>query len=453
MNIQTKSQTQGSVLLVALLTATVIGISLSSYLTLTSNQHLAVFRSSSWSECIPVAEAGIEEAMTQINSTAITKLWANNWTWGTDRYYHKTHSVGNDGSYYEVAINPIDPPVIVSTAYVRAPLVPTSAFGMILGSVSSARTPNPSVKRRVQVNTIRSSSFNGAMVAKGTIDFSGQNVTTDSFDSSDPKHSTNGKWDAANAKAGGDVRTNARDGKVAAIDVGNADIKGHVATGPLGVVTVGSGGSVGDLAWVNGGKQGIQPGYSAGDSNIEILDVQEPFSGGYFTPIGGTVGGITYDYILDQSGNNKLSSFGGNVLVTGNATLWVTDSVSFAGMGSIEIKPGASLTLYVSAPTATIGGHGIINGNGSASSFQYYGLPSNTSLKLTGNASFTGTVYAPQAAFSLGGGGADPHGFVGACVVNTVKMNGHFNFHYDEALRKLIRGPYVPCSWDELDPS
>jgi hypothetical protein len=181
--------------------------------------------------------------------------------------------------------------------------------------------------------------------------------------------------------------------------------------------------------------------------------VEEPFSAGYFTPIGGTVGDIKYDYMLDQSGNNKLSSFGGKVLVTGNATLWVTDSVSFGGMDSIEIKPGASLTLYVSAPTATIGGHGIINGNGSATSFQYYGLPSNTAVKLTGNASFTGTLYAPQAAFSLGGGGSNPNDFSGACVVNTVKMNGRFHFHYDEALRKLIPGPYVACSWDELDPN
>ena len=113
MKIRTQSQSQGSVLLVTLLTAAIIGLALASYLTLTSNQHLAVFRSTSWNEGIPVAEAGIEEALTQIYECGITNLSANNWAWGTDRYYHKTRSIGNDGSYYEVAINPVDPPVTI----------------------------------------------------------------------------------------------------------------------------------------------------------------------------------------------------------------------------------------------------------------------------------------------------------------------------------------------------
>ena len=453
MKIRTQSQSQGSVLLVALLTAAIIGLALASYLTLCSNQSLSVFRSTSWNEGIPVAEAGIEEALTQIYYTGITNLSANNWTWGTDGFYHKTRSVGNDGSYYEVVINPVDPPVIVSTAYARAPLVPSSAFGMILGTVSSGGPPNPYVKRRVQVNTIGSASVSGAMVAKGNIDFSGQNVGTDSFDSRDPNYSTNGRWDPAKTKAGGDVRTNARDGKVAAIDVGNANIKGHVGTGPLGVVDVGSGGSVGDLAWVNASTQGIESGYRTDDENMDISDVKEPFSGGAFTPIGHKVGKINYTYVLPLDGNYKLSSISGKVLVTGNATLWVTDSVAFATGDFIQIAPGASLKLYVSAATATIGGNGVINGDGSANSFAYYGLPTNTSLKMNANAKFTGTVYAPQANFHLGGGGSDPYDFNGACVVNTVKMNGHFHFHYDEALRKLIPGRYVANSWDELDPN
>src|SRR5207249_9584570 len=84
MKIRTQSQAQGSVLLVSLLTATVIGIALSSYLTLTSNQNQSVFRSQTWNEGIPVAEAGIEEALTQINLYGIPNFLANNWTWGLD---------------------------------------------------------------------------------------------------------------------------------------------------------------------------------------------------------------------------------------------------------------------------------------------------------------------------------------------------------------------------------
>jgi hypothetical protein len=148
-----------------------------------------------------------------------------------------------------------------------------------------------------------------------------------------------------------------------------------------------------------------------------------------------------------------LSSFSGKVLVTGNATLWVTDSITFGSGEYIEIAPGASLKLYVSAATASFGGNGVINGNGSATSFAYYGLPTNTSLNMNANASFTGTIYAPEADFHMGGGGSNPYDFVGACVVNTVKMNGHFHFHYDEALRKVTTGRYVAISWNEVDPN
>src|SRR2546427_13039882 len=121
MKIRTKSQTQGSVLLVALLTATIIGLALGSYLTLTSNQHQAVFRSMTFNQGIAVAEAGVEEALTQIHYNGITNFSANNWTWGLDGCYHKQRLIGTDGASYDVAIKPVNPPGITSTAFVRAP--------------------------------------------------------------------------------------------------------------------------------------------------------------------------------------------------------------------------------------------------------------------------------------------------------------------------------------------
>ena len=453
MKIQTKAQTEGSVLLVSLLTASVIGVALGSYLTLTSNQHQSVYRSNIWNEGIPVAEAGVEEALSQIYYHGITNFSANNWTWGLDRGYHKTRYVGDAGAYYDVVIQLVDPPVIVSTGYIPAPLAPSSGLGMILGTVNSAGTARRYIKRRVVVNTVMNSGYDAPIVAKGAIDFSGQNVQTDGFNSRDPNYSTNGMYDPnpAKTKPLGDVRSNVGGGT--AINVGNADIKGHLTTGPSGVVLVGSGGSVGDNAWVSAGTQGIQPGYRYDDSNMEIIDVKEPFSSGYFTPVGGDVNGVNYTYLLPLDGNYKLGSLGGKVLVTGNATLWVTDSVQFTGQDTIQIAPGASLKLYVSAPTATIGGKGIINGNGAVNSFQYFGLPTNTTFDFKANASFTGTVYAPQANLSLGGGGNDVYDFVGAVVVNTVKLNGHIHFHYDEDVRRLIPGPYVAVSWNEVDPN
>jgi hypothetical protein len=54
----------------------------------------------------------------------------------------------------------------------------------------------------------------------------------------------------------------------------------------------------------------------------------------------------------------------------------------------------------------------------------------------------------------MSGGGGTAYDFVGASITGTVIMNGHFNFHYDEALR--TRGPikgYVLTSWNEMAPT
>ena len=91
---------------------------------------------------------------------------------------------------------------------------------------------------------------------------------------------------------------------------------------------------------------------------------------------------------------------------------------------------------------------------GSALNFEYFGLPTNTSIALSGNAAFTGSIYAPSAALTLGGGGSTTYDFVGSTITATVTMNGHFKFHYDESLARL--GPsrgYVVSSWNEISPN
>jgi hypothetical protein len=92
-----------------------------------------------------------------------------------------------------------------------------------------------------------------------------------------------------------------------------------------------------------------------------------------------------------------------------------------------------------------------VNIVGTAKSFQYFGLPTNTSLSWSGNANYIGTIYAPQATMTLGGGGNDDYDYQGACICKAITMNGHFNFHYDEDLKK--NGPvggFAVSSWQEL---
>jgi hypothetical protein len=131
--------------------------------------------------------------------------------------------------------------------------------------------------------------------------------------------------------------------------------------------------------------------------------------------------------------------------------LYVTGNFSMSGQSYFKISPGASLKLYVGGSSASLGGQGVLNEAGNAANFSYHGLPGNTSLSLSGNAAFTGTIYAPNADFSLGGGGNNNYDFVGASVTKTATMNGHFNFHYDENLARV--GPakdFIVTSWNEM---
>ncbi len=423
---------QGSVLLIVLLTVTIIGISMAAYLDLIGNQNISTMRSIEWNSGISVAEAGIEEALTHIYHNG-TNLASEGWTL-SGSYYTKERTLGD--SKYITSISVTDPPEIISSAYVRVPL--------------GTNFINP--PRTIRVTTANDALFAKGMVAKGQIDLSGNNIKTDSFDSTDPAYSTGGAYDPAKAKDNGDIATNSA--MIDSLDVWNADIFGKASTGPGGTVKIGPNGSVGSEAWHLAGNKGIEPGWSSDDMNVSFPDVSVPFSGGALTPSSGSVGGTNYDYVV-TSGNWELASLSMNgnekLIALGDAVLYVSGSVSLTGNAYITVATNSTLKLYVGGPSASFGGNGIANTPGSATNFVYYGLPTNTSLSMSGNAAFTGAIYAPSAAFTLGGGGSSPYDFVGSSVTASVKMNGHFSFHYDENLGK--NGPrrgYVITSWNEI---
>ncbi len=461
MKITTHTGPQGSALLLALLTGFVICIALTTYLYLVSNQNRSVMRSMSWNSSIPVVEAGIEEALTQLHYTNPNNLVVNGWSaMSADGFYHKFNDLGG-GFAYDVGVKPplagaADVPTIESMGYAPAPANIASYYstpwGMILGGLVPQFAPqSASAKRKVRVLAKRQTPVQYAMLAKGQIDLNGNNIATDSFDSTIASYNTNGKYDKAKSRDHGDVASNS--GIVDAIDSGNANLRGHVSTGANGSVAVGSNGTIGDKAWTLS-HIGIEDGWVTDDANVDIPDVEVPFKTG-ITPIGGQyppLTGPTYDYIL-TNGNYILSSFSGKVLVTGSAKLLVNSSFNFSGSDGITINPGANLEVYVAASSASLGGNGVQN-PGDAMSFIYYGLNSNTSLSFGGNSTFTGTIYAPYADFKLGGSGSGDYDFVGASVTQTVTMTGHFHFHYDESLaRRFPIREYVVFSWNELNPN
>ena len=414
----------GHVLMATMLMAGILGIALAGYLKLASVQNDAIARSQLWNVAISVAEAGIEEALTQMNYT--NNLNSSGWASGTSSY-SKTRSLS--GNQYVTTIYAVDPnhPYIISTGMVRQ--LPGNNF----------------ISRVVKVTAERSGMFPKGIVAKGQINLQGNNLSTDSFDS------RKGPYSAQTPGDQGDVATNS--GLTNTLNVGNANIHGHASTGPGGSISIGPNGAVGSHSWQQT-HSGFQAGWTNDDMNVNFPDVDFPYASGW-TPSGGKIGKQTYAFILgsvNYYANGNVSLSGQDVLlVTNNASLVVNGSFSMAGNSQILILTNASLKLYVNG-SASVGGNGVINNNVSPTNFFFYGLTNNTSLSLSGNAAFSGVIYAPDAAFSMNGGGnSSTADFIGASVTRTVNMNGHFNFHYDESLGSATQsGGYQITSWSEL---
>jgi len=278
--------------------------------------------------------------------------------------------------------------------------------------------------------------------AKGTIDMNGNKLSVDSFDSSDPNYSdANGMYDKNERKAGVTVATNL--GINDALDVGNADIWGHVATGPGGSIDALKNGLVGDAAWHSGGNKGVESGYSSTDADIPFPPIMAPASGA--SPPVDASGNL-----LLGSGTYEIGALTANIVVTGHATLIVRTSLSMKGNDAIVLNPGATLNLYVYAASATFGSGSYNFTTGSrATNLRYYGMPSNTSISFNGNTSFEGVLYAPHADLSMSGGGSGLN-FCGSALTKSVSMNGSYNFHFDEALLKEASPGYVIVSWNEI---
>jgi hypothetical protein len=520
-----KSNEQGAVLLIVLISSLILGITLASYLQYTATQTRSIMRSQAWNSAIPVAEAGIEEAMAHINNSVIGTNWTlNGWTVVSNQFEKSGRAIGGK---YVAQISADELPIITCT-----------------GFATDGRAGVPLV-RKVQVTTSRFATGLKGLVTKSDLIMVG-NASIDSFDSEDARYNTGGRYDPAKHKDGG----------YAASVYGNFSgqvVHGSVGTGPTGTAT----GTVGDFGWTKS-SAGIQPGHYANDVNFSFPDVQPPFSGGGATPTSGTVTLTNYSYLTsivtsatmpnplpagtittNFSGTNTVASYpigvlahtittntthsrtksdpvpgtflnltvqgqwnefdlitsysypavtysysstGTNAIVLAEAfeyvlrsdryevsslrlsggqrlvvigpevTLYIKDGFSMSGSSEFIIAPGASVKIYVGGDVS-LSGNGIMNHTLNAASFQLFGLPTTKKIDISGNAAFTGVIYAPQADVTMNGGGNNTYDVVGAIVANSAKMNGHFNFHYDEALgRAKILSKYSVASWRELNP-
>jgi hypothetical protein len=451
---------EGSALILVAIGVVIVGSMLASFLLLTQNSYNLVARSQKWNSSITLTEAGVEDALAFINKYEGNFTMVTNWStaasaaedhWTMDGNIYTMHRVINsNGDYYDVSIDNSLPssPTITSAGMANGTFsAAQSPFMLAAAGVSVSASPT-FISRKVVVKTMYSALFPGAITTQKNINLNGQNVLVDSFDSTLTNASAwisslgYGTYDVNKAMANGNVATDSS--LVGAISIGQANIYGHVDTGPGGTSTVGNNGYVGPLPQ-NG--SGVQPGYASDDMNITFPPVVLP-SGANFWP------GVPANGVITNSGNYfAMGTYGNLTINASNVTIYVSGNISLSGSEAITIGTNASrVVLYVAGPSINTSGNATINNQTQhAGVLGIYGLPSLTSIDFGGNAAFTGTIYAPQADFQFGGGGNNTYDFVGALVAQSAKLNGHANFHYDESLKR--NGPgigYIPYSWKEV---
>jgi hypothetical protein len=394
----------GNVLIITMVAAMLIGMTLASYLSMVRNEDSMVARSQAWNAALVAAEAGIEEAFANANN-GMPRLRSAGSAWSASR---PLSGGSYSAAYASYASN--GAPVLYATGYCTVP------------SLSATLT------RVVRVQTSASSLWSSALVASNLIDLKGNNISTDSY------NSTNGPYASAPHGTNGDVIS-----INGLVNVGNADISGDVLLGA---------GDTNSLQAITNSikNNGFVTGTIANDFNMDISEVSVPLD---FNPTLLQSGGVS-NYI-SLSGDYNMTQFkpSDSLVVPSNVTarLYITGDVKITGPPGITIQPGGSLTLYMGGANFSVDGGGIVNG-GKPGNFSYFGLPTNTQISMGGNANFSGTIYAPNADFSGGSGNAQVYGSI---LVKSATLTGNYAFHYDESLLNsgIIRG-YIGASWQEL---
>ena len=422
---------RGTVLLVTLTLGIIMALASISYLLLVGNQKSVVTRSQTWNAALAMAEAGVEEAMAQINASP-GDFSENNWPQSGNSYGPVSRTLM--GGSYSVLLVGVTNPVIYSTGYTTVP---------ITGDV---------ISRAVKVKTSQIQSvFNVAFAAVNLIQLNGSGIASDSWNSHNPAMSTNGQYDPSKTSTNGNVAS-----VQGAVDLGNHIINGSLYLGPT--ATYNNSGTVNGTVYTDFNVNFPDVTLPAGAANWPIAAPATITT--YTTNVSNngtvTISRTSYQaYDFKTTGNYILQNNFYPIVVEAGVTVNLNVTASSFSPPSLQIHGGivnsGSAALYFNGPTsATIAGNTAIDASNRPENLRYFGLPSLTSLTYSGTSYFIGVIYAPEAAFTLNGGGNN-NGVMGSAVVNTIVMNGHYNFHYDESLANLsVSRGFIATSWQEL---
>lgn len=445
---------RGALLIVAMLLSAVIGVSLASYIRMSSGAMEISNRALFSNAAMNLAETGLEEAVWSINKDI--NGGAGAWTGWTIS--------GNDAtrgwSGFDLGAN--------ANGVIRVFIDNYNGVGSAPIMVArSTITPakGPVIEKWVEVTLVRRSLFANGLTARNEITFNGT-CEVDSYDSRLGGYNTVLADGTRNRYARGRSASTSTDADT--FSLGNADIWGYVAVGTpdLSGLDVGPGGTIGPFGTAAGTivSERVSTDFTADFPNAETptASVMNAAPGSWVTtlPGGSDVAAadgkyyytVATGFSLTGAATNKLTIAAGREVVL-VFTQTTGTAINIGGNASIAVGTGSSLEIYTEA-NLSIAGNGVANAN-APENFQVWGTRATTAspvqtISISGNGQLNAVVYAPNSNVSINGGGSSGQ-VSGAVVANNISLVGGSKFHYDEALSDMTDGnPYGLGAWREL---
>lgn len=420
---------RGSLLVTALVIATVLAAGLVGYLALSSTALKLAQRTLFASDAGNLAEAGLEEALycfNQVNAgVTVATAWSG-WTLAGSTARRTLPQFNRDQNgigTVKVFVNGYDGSAADSYIVAQATIAPFDGSAPVV--------------KILRLGMARGGTFINGVVGLAGLSLKGQ-PQIDSFDSN-PSKSPTGPWRAYSAAI---ASSNALVVvKTGTIDLGNGSVKGNVSLGAG--VTPPASSQVSGTIQANYGGTFTMPAYPTAAGVSKSYDVgttipaQLPVAG--HTP---AADGRYYYFVNDATIAGVTIKTGANVTIVGRKT----------ALASVTIQGTGTCAIYIDG-TVGSGNKDALNNSNWAGALQIYSTTVND-CTISGNGELRASLYLPNAELKVAGGGSSGS-VVGSFVAKTITATGKMSFHYDEALQYQSvagGGGWKISSWAEVRP-
>ncbi len=446
---------RGSVLIVCLLLSAIIGISLVSYLKLSTTSLNLSLRSFYSNSAMNLAETGLERALyclnqNQVNGLNLTSSWpaAEGWTTNTT-----THIATCTYSGFTLGPN--------TTGDVKVYVRNFDLTGtVVIVASSSVSLPNgvAPIRKFIEVTLARRNMFAG-LVAKNSLR-GDSNLKVDSWASTNPSTGAYSPYASGLAKATGPIGVVSTGN--GALNVGNdATIYGTISTGGGTITKAGTSkltNVVGGTGW-NTGLENKAFTYTFPAIIIPAHSAENTIS----TNITASTTFPRFGDVAASDGKYYYNFSSGKGIVYSSGTMTIKQPVVFImtahnGVNAIYTSSAATFTYGTSAGdngAFTVYTNGNINFDSGAHWFQnkapvntaIYGTnPTSQTFVTRGGGTFYGSIIAENATINFDSG----TNIMGAFCCKDMTLLGGVNFHYDESLGQIGGGGYKVTKWKEL---